>query len=159
MQKYKHKQTGLLGFGIVGFLIFLIVSKEGVDALVASPEILFLFLFVLFLIYSFSSLTVSVDELYVKIRFSYGFYQKFISLAMLDEVSTAKNKWYYGWGIRYWFWPPMTIYNVAGYDAVELKMKNGKIIRIGTDEPAKLKRAILQHLERYKDGSTSSFKR
>ncbi len=46
--------------------------------------------------------------------------------------------WYYGWGIRGWLWPKMWIYNVSGFDAVEIKLKNGKMYRIGTDEPKKL---------------------
>jgi len=36
----------------------------------------------------------------------------------------------------------MWIFNVSGFDAVELIMKNGKIYRIGTDEPIKLESAI-----------------
>jgi hypothetical protein len=38
----------------------------------------------------------------------------------------------------------MWIYNVSGFDAVEITMKNGKIYRIGTDEPLKLEQAISQ---------------
>ena len=37
----------------------------------------------------------------------------------------------------------MCIYNVSGFDAVEIQLKNGKIYRIGTDEPKKLEQAIL----------------
>jgi hypothetical protein len=55
----------------------------------------------------------------------------------------VKNKWYFGWGVRRWFWPKMWIYNVSGFDAVEIVLKNGNIYRIGTDEPEKLERAIL----------------
>jgi hypothetical protein len=54
----------------------------------------------------------------------------------------VKNHWYYGWGIR--FWPGMTIFNVSGFDAVEITMQNGRRYRIGTDEPAQLERVLLQ---------------
>jgi hypothetical protein len=37
----------------------------------------------------------------------------------------------------------MWIYNVSGFDAVEIKLKNGKVYRIGTDEPKKLEQTIL----------------
>jgi len=37
----------------------------------------------------------------------------------------------------------MWIYNISGFDAVEIKMKNGKTYRIGTDEPQKLEQAIV----------------
>ena len=38
----------------------------------------------------------------------------------------------------------MWIYNVSGFDAVEIIMKNGKIYRIGTDVPEELEAAIRQ---------------
>jgi hypothetical protein len=34
------------------------------------------------------------------------------------------------------------VYNVSGFDAVEIKLKNGKRYRIGTDEPKDLEQAI-----------------
>jgi hypothetical protein len=40
----------------------------------------------------------------------------------------------------------MWIYNVSGFDAVELKMKNGKVYRIGTDESEKLESALQQSI-------------
>jgi hypothetical protein len=38
----------------------------------------------------------------------------------------------------------MWVYNVSGFDAVEIQMRNGRIKRIGTDEPRKLEQAIQQ---------------
>ena len=38
----------------------------------------------------------------------------------------------------------MWIYNVSGFDAVEIIMRNGKIYRIGTNTPGKLEAAIKQ---------------
>ena len=43
-------------------------------------------------------------------------------------------------------WPRMWIYNVAGLDAVEIKLRNGKTYRVGTDEPKKLEQAILRKI-------------
>jgi len=56
----------------------------------------------------------------------------------------VKNQWYYGWGIGKWLWPKMLIYNVSGFDAGKITLKNGKTYRIGTDEPEKLEQTILQ---------------
>lgn len=69
-------------------------------------------------------------------------YQKKISLNDILSVKTVKNHRWYGWGVRVWFWPKMWIYNVSGFDAVEIQLRNGKIYRIGTDEPKKLAQAI-----------------
>ncbi len=104
--------------------------------------ILMIMALVLFIIVSFATLNVAINEKYLRIRFGYGVFGKKFLLTDIDSTSIVKNKWYYGWGIRFWFWPRMMIFNISGFDAVELKMKNGKIFRIGTDEPGNLKRVI-----------------
>jgi len=97
---------------------------------------------ILFILTSFATLTTSIDENYIRIKFGYGIFQKKISLKEITYVKIVKNHWYYGWGIRLRLWPKMWIYNVSGFDAVELVMKDGKIYRIGTDVPVELESAI-----------------
>jgi len=98
--------------------------------------------FVVFILASFGTLKVSVDEQNVAIKFGYGIFRKRFLVSEIGSVKQVKNHWYYGWGIRLWFWPYMWIYNVSGFDAVELIMKNGKMCRIGTDIPQELETAI-----------------
>jgi hypothetical protein len=100
----------------------------------------------LFVLASFSSLTVSVDEQGVKIRFGWGIFRKQFLLAQVATVKQVKNPWYYSWGIHYWLWLKMWIFNIAGLGAVEFTMKNGKVYRIGTNEPEKLEAAIKQNV-------------
>ena len=100
--------------------------------------------FILFVLASFGTLTVAIDEQFLKLRFGWGIFRKKFLLADIASIRKVKNHWYYGWGIRLWFWPKMWIFNISGFDAVELTMKNGKIYRIGTDEPEKLEQAISQ---------------
>jgi len=97
---------------------------------------------IVFILASFATLTVSIDEAYVRIKFGYGIFRKKLSLSEITSVKTAKNHWYYGWGIKMWLWPKMWIYSVSGFDAVEVTMKNGKIYRIGTDVPEELLSAL-----------------
>ena len=96
---------------------------------------------------SFVSLQVMIDEKYLRIKFGYGIYRKKFLLDDVMSAKSVKNHWYYGWGIRGWPWPKMWIYNVSGFDAVEIKLKNGKTYRIGTDEPQKLEQAILRSIK------------
>jgi len=103
---------------------------------------------VFFLIYSFTSLTVTIDEKNVKIKFGYGIYKKKFPLKEISSVKAVKNHWYYGWGIRYWFWPRMWIFNVSGFDAVEIKMKNNNIYRIGTDDVKNLEYSIKREIKK-----------
>jgi hypothetical protein len=41
----------------------------------------------------------------------------------------------------------MRIYNISGFDAVEIKLKNGKIYRIGTNEPTILEQTIVHEIK------------
>lgn len=98
---------------------------------------------ILSLLVSFITLTTSIDETYVRIKFGYGIFVRKFPLNQISSVKIVKNHWYYGWGIKIWFWPYMWIYNVAGLDAVEIIMNN-KIYRIGTDAPEEFVNAIKQ---------------
>ena len=103
---------------------------------------------ILFILASFGTLTVSVEERHVAIKFGYGIFRKKFLTSEIALATQVKNHWYYGWGIRMWFWPYMWIYNVSGFNAVEIKMKNGRVYRIGTDEPKQLESAIIQAINK-----------
>ena len=102
---------------------------------------------ILFFLASFSTLQVIVDENFLRIKFGYGIFRKKFPLHEIASVKKARNRWYYGWGIRVWFWPYMWIYNVSGFDTVEIVMKGGKRYRIGTDQPEELEQAILNSIQ------------
>ena len=102
---------------------------------------------ILFILASFTTLTTSIDKNYLQIKFSYGIFRKKFPLNEIVSVKQVKNHWYYGWGIRLWLWPKIWIYNVSGFDAVEIKLKNGKTYRMGTDEPKKLEQTILHSIK------------
>ncbi|MFA6514361.1 MAG: hypothetical protein WCT50_03700 [Patescibacteria group bacterium] len=99
---------------------------------------------ILLILASFTTLTTSIDENYLRIKFGYGIFTRKFPLNQITSAKSVKNRWYYGWGIRLRLWPYMWIYNVSGFDAVEIIMKNGKIYRIGTDVPEEFKTAIKQ---------------
>ena len=103
---------------------------------------------ILLILVSFSSLEVNIDKDFLMIMFGCCGFRKKFKLKEIISAKAVKNHWYYGWGIRVWFWPYKWIYNVSGFDAVEIKMKDGRIYRIGTDEPKKLEHAILQSIKR-----------
>lgn len=142
---YKHTQIGYLiifALFVTIFLFGVIFTQTGSDSI--NFAIMF---FTLFILASFVSLTVVIDKKYLRIKFGYGLFKKHFALKEIISARTVKNHWYCGWGIRLWLWPRMCIYNVSGYDAVEIKTKNGNTYRIGTDEPKNLKRAITQAIK------------
>ncbi|MGB5018262.1 MAG: hypothetical protein WBO66_00875 [Candidatus Moraniibacteriota bacterium] len=97
---------------------------------------------ILFLLASFVTLTVSLDENSLWIRFGSGIFRKKFAVDDIVSAVCVKNHWYHGWGIRVWFWPYMWICSISGFDAVEITLRNGKIYRIGTDTPSELEVAI-----------------
>jgi hypothetical protein len=87
-----------------------------------------------------SRLTASVDERSVTATFGWGWPKRVIDVADIMSARAVRNSWWHGWGIRKvsrgW------MYNLAGYDAVELELRSGRVFRIGTDEPTALVAAI-----------------
>src|SRR3989344_5854390 len=151
MTSYKHTQIGYLML-VVTLAVLALFAWAYITARAEPPSyysgtnflITAIMALILFILASFSTLTASIDETYLRIKFGYGIFRKKFSLNEVTTVKVVKNHWYYGWWIRVWLWPYMWIYNVSGFDAVEIVMRNGKIYRIGTDAPGELETAIKQ---------------
>lgn len=151
MNTYKHTQIGYLMLVVTLVVLALFVwvhitaraeppsVDSGTNLLVTAVMVL-----ILFALASFTTLTVSINEKYLRIKFGCGIFAKKFALDQIASAQTVKNHWYYGWGVKVWFWPYMWIYNISGFNAVEIIMKDGKIYRIGTDVPEKFEIAIKQ---------------
>ena len=136
--RYLHQQIGwavLVAVLGVSILVYFALVGAGLGWLGVILLLVPLLVSVLF-----GSMMVSVDQSHVRIRFGAGLVRRSWELGSIASVEQVRNPWYTGWGIRYL--PGRTVYNVAGFDAVEIQLKNGKRYRIGTDEPAALERAI-----------------
>lgn len=155
MTLYKHTQVGypMIGItlGVLALFAWLQITARAEPPSVNSGTnfaITAIMALILFILASFSTLTVVREEQALSIRFGWGIFRKMFPISEIVTVRRVRNHWYYGWGIRLWFWPKMWIFNVAGLDAVELTMKNGKIYRIGTDEPEGLESAVRQAINK-----------
>jgi len=151
MTSYKHTQIGYLML-VVTLALLALFAWIYIAASTESPSVdsgpnfavSAIMVLILFILASFSTLTASIDENYLRIKFGYGIFVRKFALNQIASIQAVKNHWYYGWGMRVWFWPYMWIYNVSGFDAVEIIMKNGKIYRIGTDVSEEFETAIKQ---------------
>jgi hypothetical protein len=88
----------------------------------------------------FSSLTVQVTDHEFHWYFGPGIWRYWIALAEIENVRIVHNEWWNGFGIR--IRPGLRIYNISGLAAVELRLKNGDIHRIGTDDVEGLSTAL-----------------
>jgi hypothetical protein len=151
MTSYKHTQIGYLML-FVTLAVLALFAWVQITARAEPPSVdsgtnfavSAIMALILFIFASFATLSASIDENYLRIKFGYGIFRRKFALNQIASVQAVKNHWYYGWGMRLWFWPKMWIYNVSGFDAVEIIMRNGKIYRIGTDTPSELEAAIKQ---------------
>jgi len=153
MTSYKHTQIGYLML-VVTLAVLVLFAWVYIMASAEPPSVdsgpnfavSAIMILILFILASFATLTASIDENYVRIKFGYGIFARKFALNQIASVQSVKNHWYYGWGVKVWFWPYMWIYSVSGFDAVEITMKNGKVYRIGTDVPEELETAIKQSI-------------
>ena len=126
---YKHKQVGWLIIGVfTPVVLALSIWVVYFPVIYAIITAIFLFLTMLF----FSSLTVVADQAALTFYFGPGLIKRKFLYSDIVKFEKVRNRWYYGWGIH-WFgrgW----LYNVSGFDAVEISLKNGTVVRIGTDE-------------------------
>jgi len=142
---YRHTQVGwlmlVIGAVAAGFapvVLLNIPDGPGVFGAVVLAAVAAI------LIFLFGWLTVIVDGHQVTVRFGIGLIGKRYDLNEFVDVQVVRNKWWYGWGIR--AIRKGILYNVNGFDAVELKRPNEKAVRIGTDKPVELKQALREAL-------------
>jgi hypothetical protein len=134
---YRHRQIGWLMILILGTALVIF----GLTAVRASHALYYFILAtLLFCLVFFTTLSVAVTDEIVHVKFGPGIIGKRIRLDEVLYCNPVRNRWQYGWGIRKI--PQGWLFNVSGLDAVEMVMKDGRIYRIGTDEPDKLSRAI-----------------
>jgi len=141
--RYIHDQFGTLvvvALGPFAVVMSIVLASAGLG--VAAGAVLAVAATLLALFYR---LQVEVTAEHLRFRFGVGVIGR--SFAIVDIVAAVpvRNKWYYGWGIR--LTPKGWLYNVSGFDAVEIHLRSGKRYRIGTDEPEALSAAVNGALE------------
>ena len=135
---YRHTQVGWVTIGsILGGGLLLLVLLAGIREL---PGAWIAVLPLLLAGLLFATLTVEVDASELRVAYTGGVIRRRVALAQLRSVRPVSNPWYYGWGIHKlrggWIW------NVSGFEAVELCLVDGSLWRVGTDEPDALARAL-----------------
>ena len=88
----------------------------------------------------FHSLTVRVTRSDIALSFGVGLIRKQFPIGDISRARIVQNRWYNGFGIRKirggW------LYNVSGFDAIEIQLKNERKYRIGTNQPKELLAAV-----------------
>jgi hypothetical protein len=139
---YRHTQFGtavvislLVGIGVTVYL-----STQEVPSWVLYWIVTPVMIILAFCIFLFYSLTVEIDGKELRFRFGIGLIRRSVPLGEIEKAEPVRNRWIYGWGIH--ITPHGWLYNVSGMEAVQITLKSGKRLRIGTDEPRELTEAI-----------------
>jgi hypothetical protein len=146
-QQYRHTQVGwtiivLVVAAVVAEILLVVVLAPGSTLALSLSGALAAILAVTLVL--FSTLTVTVDDAAVRLAFGLEALRREVSLDQIAEARRVRNAWYSGWGVR--VIPNGRLYNVGGLDAVELHLDNGRVVRVGTDEPDVLLAAVQRAL-------------
>ena len=138
MKRYSHTQIGYFTLILYSAVVLFVGCLNIVTGF--NPFALVSLIIILTALGIFTRLTVVVNDQMIKIQFGLGIIRKAFPLKEVEAYRVVKNPWYYGWGIR--LTPRGWLFSVSGFSAIELQMKNGKIYRIGTDDPDNLAKAL-----------------
>ena len=137
MTRYEHTQIGkvmicaLLGAAAVA----------GMGAIMRGDSIAFVITAILLLtITGFYKLTVKIDNEKLRASFGIGLIRKEVSISEIASCAPIRIRWWYGWGIH--FTPYGWLYNISGWDAVAIALRDGRKFALGTNDPHGLVTAI-----------------
>lgn len=142
---YKHRQIGW----VIWSMCLPVILVLGIIAIIYPTQLtigpVIIALAILIALILFGSLTVFIDQNGLGFYFGPGIIRKYFNFGQIESAKKARNHWFWGWGIR-WFgrgW----LYSVSGLDSIEIHLKSGKILRVGTNEPDKLLDILSQKIK------------
>jgi transcriptional regulator with XRE-family HTH domain len=139
-QAYKHKQWGFVTFAGIPMVAALVLMVNDLVVALPAAGIGVLFGLLTLVAIAFSSMTIEVNESEISWYFGPGLFKKNLPLEEVGQCRKVKNPLWMGFGIH--AYGTGWIYNVSGLLGVEIELKGGSFIRLGTDEPNYLIQAI-----------------
>ena len=133
MTQYEHTQIGRsiiwVGSGAAVLL--------AIGAIFEPPSVREVFLVisaVLFITVAlFYKLKITIDHKTLRASFGLGLIKREVPVAEIVACEPIRIRWWYGWGIH--LTPYGWLYNIAGWEAVAIRLRNGRKFSLGTDDP------------------------
>ena len=142
MTRYEHTQIGHV---IIWSLLAIILIASG--GLIGSPShreppvVVSIILLVCLVL--FYRLRITIEDETLRASFGPGIIRKRVRLAEIVGCEPIRIRWWYGWGIH--LTPYGWLYNVSGFDAVAITLRDGRKFALGTDDPHGLVDAIRRY--------------
>jgi hypothetical protein len=134
--RYEHTQIGhVIIWSVIAMLLVLNGGLIGQRALPLTASIILLVCLVLFY-----RLKITIDDKTLCASIGVGVVCKKVRLPEIVGCEPVRIRWWYGWGIH--LTPNGWLYNVSGFDAVRITLRDGRTFALGTDDPGGLTDAI-----------------
>jgi hypothetical protein len=96
----------------------------------------------------FTRLTIRVDADAMTWHFGWGWPSSAISMREIERAEVTQTNLLEGWGIHWTIWHGW-LWNVGGFQAVEIFKRNGSGVTLGSDDP----QGLFQAIERFRKGA------
>ena len=130
MTRYEHTQIGHV---IIWSLLAIILIANGLTGALAHWPAVVVSLILLVCLVLFYKLRITIQDETLCVSFGPGIIRKRIRLAEIVGCEPIRIRWWYGWGIH--LTPRGWLYNVSGFDAMAITLRNGQKFAVGTDNP------------------------
>ena len=129
MTRYEHTQ---IGHAIIWSLLAIILIVNG-GLIGHHRPLLAASIILLVCVVLFYRLKITIDDETLCASFGPGIIRKRIPLADIVGCDPIRIHWWYGWGTD--LTPYGCLYNVSGFDAVAITLRDGRKFALGTDDP------------------------
>jgi hypothetical protein len=135
--RYEHTQ---IGHAIIWPLLVIILIANGLTGALAQWPAVFASLILLVCLALFYKFRITIEDAILCASFGPGIIRKRVRLAEIVGCEPIRIRWWYGWGIH--LTPSGWLYNVSGFDAVAITLRDGRKFALGTNDPQGLATAI-----------------
>ena len=143
MTRYEHTQIGHVI--IWSLLAIILIVNGGLIGHHGPPVVVSVILLVCLVL--FYKLRITIEDETLCVSFGLGIIRKKVRLAEIVGCEPIRIRWWYGWGIH--LTPYGCLYNVSGFDAVAITLRDGRKFALGTDDlhglTARIRDAIRVH--------------
>ena len=140
MNRYEHTQLGhVIIWSLLPFIV-LVGSGAFVGSLYHRQPPLVVLIILVAALLLFYKLTIKIEDETLCASLGIGIIRKRIRLADIAGREAIWIRWWYGWGIH--LTPYGWLYNVSGFDAVAITLRDGRKFALGTNDPGGLTAAI-----------------
>jgi hypothetical protein len=138
--RYEHTQIGHV---IIWSLLAIILIVSGFAGLSHREIPLVVSIILLVCLVLFHKLRITIEDETLCASFGPGIIRKRVRLAEIVRCEPIHIHWWYGWGIH--LTPYGWLYNVSGFDAVAITLRDGRKFAFGTDDHHGLVDAIRRY--------------